>query len=189
MGASAGLANGQLGRRDPASSGSRDRAGRPGGGCGGVLAPYVWRAMIRYALTCAEGHSFESWFASASAFDDLRGRGLVACVACGSGEVEKALMAPAVRPTPRSEPRAEAPGSKPPPRDPREEALARLRAKVEAESEYVGLSFAAEARAMHEGDVPHRSIYGEARPDEARALLEDGVPVAPLPFVPKRSAN
>jgi hypothetical protein len=146
--------------------------------------------MIRYSLSCANGHAFESWFASASAFDGLAARNLLACAECGSAEVTKALMAPRVR-TDRPEAPPAAPGQGPltAPRDPREEALARLRAKVEAESDYVGLQFAAEARAMHEGDTPHRSIWGEARPDEARALLEDGIPVAPLPFMPKRGAN
>ncbi|MGB2894495.1 MAG: DUF1178 family protein, partial [Albidovulum sp.] len=68
-------------------------------------------------------------------------------------------------------------------------ALAALRRQVEETSEYVGLNFAAEARAMHEGRVPERSIYGEAKADEARRLVEDGIPVAPLPFVPARKTN
>ena len=75
------------------------------------------------------------------------------------------------------------------PRSTAEQALADLRMKVESESEYVGLNFAAEARAMHAGDAPERSIYGEAKFEEARALLEEGVPVAPLPFTPTRKAN
>ena len=72
---------------------------------------------------------------------------------------------------------------------PIEAALAALRRQVEETSEYVGLNFAAEARAMHEGRVPERSIYGEAKADEARRLVEDGIPVAPLPFVPARKTN
>jgi hypothetical protein len=75
------------------------------------------------------------------------------------------------------------------PADPRAEALAALRREIEANSEYVGLRFAAEARAMHAGDVPARPIHGEARAEEARALLAEGVPVAPLPFLPTRKAN
>jgi len=77
-------------------------------------------------------------------------------------------------------------------RDPandQEAALAALRAEVEAKSEYVGMNFVAEARAMHEGDAPERSIYGEAKPEEAIKLLEEGVPVAPLPFMPARKVN
>lgn len=141
--------------------------------------------MVRYSLRCSEGHGFESWFASAKAFDDLAAGGHLACAECGTGRVEKAPMAPAVR----AERQAPAPRPLSAPADPREAALAKLRRHVEETSDYVGLSFAAEARRMHEGEAPERSIWGEARPDEARALLEDGIPVAPLPFVPKRQAN
>ncbi|TNC70970.1 DUF1178 family protein [Rubellimicrobium roseum] len=136
--------------------------------------------MVRYSLSCADGHTFESWFQSASAFDDLAQRGLLSCAECGSGQVHKALMAPAV---------SSAPKDLTAPRDPREAMLAAMRRHVEENSDYVGLSFAAEARKMHEGHAPERNIWGEARPDEARALIEDGIPVAPLPFRPKRSAN
>ncbi len=136
--------------------------------------------MVRYSLSCAEGHGFESWFASATAFDDLAARGLLACAQCGSPKVEKALMAPAVGTS--REPLAA-------PRTPREEMLARIRQHVEETSDYVGPSFAAEARAIHDGLSPERSIWGEAKPEEARALLEDGISVAPLPFLPKRQAN
>lgn len=137
--------------------------------------------MIRYDLTCDKGHAFDSWFASAAAYDRLAGAGHVACPDCGSAQVSKALMAPAVVAKPER--------SLTTPRDPREAALAELRAQVEANSDYVGLSFAAEARAMHEGRAPERPIHGEAKLDEARKLIEDGVPVAPLPFLPARKAN
>jgi hypothetical protein len=140
--------------------------------------------MVRYSLRCAEGHGFESWFASAAAFDALAGAGHLSCPDCGSPRVEKALMAPALGSA------AAAPASPlAEPRNEREAMLAELRRKIEAESDYVGLSFAAEARAIHEGTAPARSIHGEARADEARALLEDGIPVAPLPFLPKGRAN
>ena len=139
--------------------------------------------MIRYSLTCAEGHDFESWFASAAAFDDLTARGLVSCGICGGSKVSKALMAPAV-----SQTAAPVQGLRQPP-SPAEEALAALRREIEAKSEYVGTDFASEARRMHEGDTPERAIHGEARPEEARKLIEDGVPVAPLPFLPKRKTN
>lgn len=135
--------------------------------------------MVRYSLSCAEGHAFESWFQSAKAFDDLAARGLLSCAQCGSPKVEKALMAPAVS---TAKPLAE-------PQYPQEAMLAAMRRHVEDNSDYVGLSFAAEARKMHEGDAPSRSIWGEAKPEEAKALLEDGIPVAPLPFMPKRSTN
>ena len=138
--------------------------------------------MIRYALTCAKDHAFESWFQSASAYDVARAAGHVTCPLCGSDKVEKALMAPAVKP-------ARSAAKLSPPDHPAAEAIAALRAEVEANSDYVGLNFAAEARKMHEGDIPARAIYGEAKWEEARALLEDGIPVAPLPFTPKRKAN
>lgn len=136
--------------------------------------------MIRYALTCKADHAFDSWFASASAYDALAAAGHVACPVCGSTRVDKALMAPAVA--------SEKPDLKKP-ANPMEEALAAMRAHVEANSDYVGLNFVTEARRMHAGEVPERSIHGEARPEEARALLEEGVPVAPLPFMPPRKAN
>jgi hypothetical protein len=139
--------------------------------------------MIRYTLTCDKGHSFDSWFQSAAAFDMLAARSMVACAVCGATQVEKALMAPAVRPTDKAAPLAAAPQTD------LEQKLAALRAHVEETSDYVGLSFAAEARAMHEGLAPERAIYGEARLDEAKKLLDDGIPVAPLPFLPKAKTN
>lgn len=139
--------------------------------------------MIRYTLKCAKGHDFDSWFQSAAAFDKLVAAGHLACAICGETGVEKALMAPAVAHGDAPRPDLSAPHS------PVEAAMAELRRQVEANSEYVGLGFAAEARAMHEGTTPARSIYGEAKPEEARKLLEDGVPVAPLPFLPDRKAN
>ncbi len=136
--------------------------------------------MIRYTLHCARDHAFESWFQSAAAFDSLKAAGHVACPVCGGTEVEKTLMAPAVQ-NGREKLK--------PPRSDLETALAEMRRQVEENSEYVGLNFAAEARRMHEGEAPERAIYGEARPEEARKLLEDGVPVAPLPFLPARKTN
>ncbi|WP_028028492.1 DUF1178 family protein [Gemmobacter nectariphilus] len=135
--------------------------------------------MIRYDLKCDKGHTFDSWFAGAAAYDRLAAAGHVACPDCGSTRVEKALMAPSLT-------KDKALSA---PRDPREEALADLRRQVEENSDYVGLSFAAEARAMHEGRIPERAIHGEAKLDEARKLIEDGVPVAPLPFMPARKTN
>ncbi|WP_424985989.1 DUF1178 family protein [Microbulbifer sp. S227A] len=141
--------------------------------------------MIQYALKCAEGHSFDSWFQSASAFDKLMRAGMISCAVCGGTKVEKAIMAPNVRGSRKSDERR----ALSTPASPAEQALAELRKKVEENSDYVGMNFAAEARAMHEGSAPERSIYGEARADEARKLLEDGVPVAPLPFTPNRKTN
>ncbi|WP_415233915.1 DUF1178 family protein [Pseudorhodobacter sp.] len=144
--------------------------------------------MIRYALKCANEHSFESWFQSASAFDALANAGRISCPHCGSAEIIKTLMAPAVTPARKA-------GHPPPdrplstPANPQEKALAALRAEVEANSDYVGKSFVAEARKMHEGTAAPRAIHGEARLDEARKLVEDGVPVMPLPFLPPRKLN
>ena len=153
--------------------------------------------MIRYALRCANGHTFESWFASAAAFEDLRARGLASCGMCGSTDIEKSLMAPGVRTTKGKDPvpvPAEAPAenqsvSLATPSNPVEQAIAELRAKVEANSDYVGKKFASEARKMHGGDTPLRAIHGEAKPEEAKSLIEDGVPILPLPFGPKQKAN
>ncbi|MBR9764082.1 MAG: DUF1178 family protein [Rhodobacteraceae bacterium] len=145
--------------------------------------------MIHFDLKCARGHGFDSWFQSSEAFDKLLAAGHVACAVCGSTEVEKALMAPRVRPSRKA---AAAPANERPlsaPRSEAEEALAELRRKVEENATYVGGNFVREARAIHEGAKPDRPIYGEAKPEEARALLEEGVPVLPLPFTPGRKAN
>ena len=138
--------------------------------------------MIRYSLKCTNAHSFDSWFQSAAAYETLRGRDLVNCPDCGSTAVEKMLMAPAVRPARNT-------GALTSPQTEREKALAALRHEVETKSDYVGMNFAAQARRMHEGTLPERAIYGEAKWEEAKALIEDGVPVAPLPFMPARKTN
>lgn len=153
--------------------------------------------MIRYALRCARGHEFESWFQSSAAYDRLAETGKLACAVCGSPEVRKALMAPSVLPSRRGE--AEGEGGAPRPGGPGPapalsaaalaEAIAALRAHVEATSDYVGVNFVSEVRRMHEGLAPERSVWGEARLDEARALIEEGIPVAPLPFLPRSRTN
>lgn len=153
--------------------------------------------MIRYALKCAQGHGFESWFQSASAFDSLVAAGHVECPVCGETSVEKALMAPKVSTadrTPEVEPTAGAlsetdnlPVANMP--ENVRQAVEKLRAEVEKNSDYVGRGFAAEARAMHDGEKPERAIHGEANPEEARALIQDGVPILPLPFRDRRGTN
>ena len=147
--------------------------------------------MIRYALKCPQDHAFDSWFQSSASYDALRRAGHVSCPTCGSTEIEKALMTPRVSSAEPQEPPAEPPaqGALSQPGSEMERALAALRREVEENSEYVGLGFASEARRIHAGDAPDRAIYGEARPDEARALIEDGVPVMPLPFMPPRKTN
>ena len=130
--------------------------------------------MIRYTLKCDQDHSFESWFASADAFDALSKAGHVACAACGSTQVSKTVMAPAVKGALSS--------GKP-------NELEALRDKVEATSDYVGDNFATEARAIHDGEKPERAIYGQANVEDAKKLVEDGVPVVPLPFMPRKRSN
>ncbi len=135
--------------------------------------------MIRYTLRCDRDHRFDSWFQSANAYDTLSGSRALSCPDCGSARIEKAPMAPAVATA--APPAVTAPT--------RAEMLARLKREIEAKSEYVGMNFATEARRIHEGEAPERSIHGEARPEEAKKLIEDGVPVAPLPFTPTRKLN
>lgn len=144
--------------------------------------------MIRYTLKCDQDHDFDSWFASADAFGSLLGAGQLACPICGSTKVDKGLMAPSVRPARKAAPSPMA-GHLSQPQTEVETAMAAMRRHVEANSDYVGVNFVAEARRMHSGEAPERSIYGEARLADAKALIEDGVPVAPLPFMPARKVN
>jgi len=137
--------------------------------------------MIKFALRCGDGHHFDSWFQSDEAFASLASAHRLSCPDCGNTEIEKALMAPKVRDSRKAASETD--------EAEREKALAELRRQVEENSEYVGLNFSTEARAIHEGTAPERAIYGEAKIDEARALIEDGVPVAPLPFSPRRKMN
>lgn len=149
--------------------------------------------MIQYSLKCDQDHRFDSWFQSAAAFDKLLGAGLVTCAICGSAQVDKAIMAPRVRPARGAASVAGSQDADRPklgqPASDTERAIAALKRKIEQNSEYVGGNFAKEARAMHEGDSPERAIHGEAKPEEARKLLEDGVPVIPLPFLSGRKTN
>ena len=132
--------------------------------------------MIRYALACDQDHEFEGWFGSSQDYDDQAVRGLLECPACGSLAVRKQIMAPAVSGTKKRDLTAE-----PHPRQMMMEAMRRVRKHVEDNFDNVGDGFAREARAIHEGKAEDRGIYGQATPDEVKALVEDGVPVAPLP--------
>ncbi|WP_307718118.1 DUF1178 family protein [Roseovarius sp. A-2] len=140
--------------------------------------------MIQFSLKCEADHRFDSWFKSATAFDTLHAAGMVSCPVCGSTRVDKALMAPRVQSGGTGPEEARETDC-----TPVAEALAKLRRKIEDTADYVGVDFAREARDMHDGLTPERSIYGEAKPEDARRLIEDGVPVAPLPFLPRRKAN
>ena len=146
--------------------------------------------MIKYTLKCAEGHDFESWFASASAFDSLQASGHLASVACGSSRVEKAILTPRVSTSKAAAVAPSAPVAQTPSTDAEvEAALSKMRSEVEKNATYVGKDFAKNARDIHLGAAPDRPIWGEANAKEAKALIEDGVPVAPLPFIPTRKVN
>ena len=130
--------------------------------------------MIRYALACDQDHAFEAWFGSSADYDEQAARGLVECPFCTSRQVRKQIMAPAVA------------GTKTAAISPERQAMmmevaAQMRRRVEESFDYVGDAFAREARDIHEGAAPERPIYGEANPTEVKALLEDGIQVAPLP--------
>lgn len=143
--------------------------------------------MIRYSLGCDNGHGFESWFPSASAYDAQRERKLVLCPVCGSARVDKQIMAPQVARADKRPGRSKRPAARQevalmsPDEHELRRKLAGLRAELVKNSDYVGDRFPEEARAMHDGEIEHRSIWGEASPEEARALAEDGIEVAPLP--------
>jgi hypothetical protein len=152
--------------------------------------------MIRYNLRCERGHAFESWFQSSSAYESQEKRKLVNCPACGSAKVERAIMAPQIvskksrdRAAPAATPSTEvtAPSSTPLMMAQERELRAKLRElrdHIVKNADNVGERFPNEARKMHYGDIEHRPIYGEASPDEARSLIEEGVEVSPLPVLP-----
>ncbi len=145
--------------------------------------------MIRYALTCDQAHEFEGWFARSADFDAQVAGGLVECPFCGSRSVVKQIMAPAVAGTRK---RGESAITAGPPDGRRQvmmEAMAHVRRHVEDNFDYVGDSFAREARAIHEGKSEDRGIYGEATPAEVKGLVEDGVPVAALPPEPAKKSE
>jgi hypothetical protein len=139
--------------------------------------------MIKYALGCAEGHAFESWFPDSAAFEKQRKRGLVACPECNSTEVDKAIMAPAVvggeRAAGESGPEIVVDGR----RRQAREFFTRMRREIEANTDDVGSKFPQVARAIHLGEEPERAIRGRATLEEARSLAEDGVGVFPLPML------
>jgi hypothetical protein len=154
--------------------------------------------MIRYALNCEHGHTFESWFQNSAAYDKQAKRALIACPDCNSTKVEKAIMAPRLgrteaaemppmtAPTPPMRPApADAPVAvmSPPERELRKK-LKELREHITKNADYVGPQFPEQARKIHYGEIEHRSIYGEASPDEAKELHEEGIAFHPLPILP-----
>lgn len=140
--------------------------------------------MIRYALICEHEHEFEGWFGSSGDYDDQQSRGLLECPMCASKAVRKQIMAPAVSGTKRT-----AKEQSQPTQAMMLEAMSRIRKHVEENFDDVGDAFAKEARAMHEGKTEARGIYGQATPTEVKELVEDGVPVAPLPPEPPKKTQ
>jgi hypothetical protein len=157
--------------------------------------------MIRYALVCAQGHGFESWFQNSAAYDKQAKRGLVECPVCGDVKVEKAIMAPRVAgatkrgkrsvPSPMADapaPAAEEVKTPVAMVSPQEQEfrtkLKELREHLTKNSDYVGQKFPDEARKMHYGDIEHRSIYGEATLEDAKEMHEEGIEFHPLPVLP-----
>jgi hypothetical protein len=158
--------------------------------------------MIRYALACEQGHTFESWFASSAAYDKQAKHGLVTCPVCNSAKVEKTIMAPRLAGTrkrasvPAPAPEAAAPAAPPaadasapvavmsPPERELRKKLKELREHLTKNADYVGGRFPDEARKMHYGEIEHRSIYGEASPEQAKELHDEGIEFHPLPVLP-----
>jgi len=157
--------------------------------------------MIRYSLVCDKGHDFESWFADSTAYDKQAKRKQVACPHCGSAKVDKAIMAPRLAGSktgkaPAEAPPGEAPAAAPEPAAPAPVAmlspqerelrskLKELRDHLTKNADNVGKKFPEQARKMHYGEVEHRSIYGEASPEDAKALAEEGIEFHPLPILP-----
>ncbi|HZF93246.1 MAG TPA: DUF1178 family protein [Allosphingosinicella sp.] len=139
--------------------------------------------MIIFDLKCAEqGHVFEGWFGSSADYEEQQGRGLVSCPVCGSGEVGKAVMAPAVSAKGNSSAARDLFSGDPESVKRMLAALAAEQKRILAQSEHVGERFADEARAIHLGDADARAIHGRASREQAESLLDDGIMVAPLPF-------
>lgn len=141
--------------------------------------------MIKYSLACDGGHVFESWFRDSDGYEKQAKRGFVSCPDCGSTQVQKTIMAPAVARKDRAEPAGEAVTLLDDKQVELREKLRELRAQIEASTDDVGERFPEEARKMHEGAAPERSIRGRASLAETKALLEEGIPVLPLPGLPE----
>ena len=162
--------------------------------------------MIKYSLICDQGHTFESWFSNAEGYETQVKRGFVECPACQSKQVTKALMAPSVSTSRRKEKIAAqimasqmsaapdpAPNPAPEPQpmallDESQQAmrnmLREMHRKLTENSTDVGDRFVTEARDMQSGEIPTRAIHGRASLEDAKALLEEGIPVLPLPTLP-----
>lgn len=158
--------------------------------------------MIRYALVCDQGHDFESWFADSAAYAKQAKRKLIVCPHCGASKVEKAIMTPRLAGSRKREASVEAAATAAPEKardkaqetasvamlSPQEQEvrakLKELREHLTKNADHVGAKFPEEARKMHYGEIEHRSIYGEATPEDAKALAEEGIEFHPLPILP-----
>ncbi len=141
--------------------------------------------MILYNLKCTNGHNFDSWFASAKTFEKLRKLGELKCEICGCCKIEKDLMSPRVHSDIKkgkfeknilTKTHSEA-----------ERIVKDFKEKIEKNAENVGRNFAKVAREIHAGEAPERSIIGEATPQETFELIEDEIPVTPLPWLNRKS--
>ena len=160
--------------------------------------------MIHYQLRCGGGHAFDGWFRDSTAFDQQSAAGFTTCPVCGVADVKRALMAPALSKKGRKPPTQVEPASPAETSSATDVAsataapvaggvlpdgvramLQKMRAEVEKRCDYVGPEFAAEARRIHSGESEKRGIYGEATPDEAERLADDGIEVAQIPWVPR----
>lgn len=165
-----------------------------------AVSPHGWHDMIKYALTCDNAHVFESWFPTSASFEEQAKRGFVSCPSCGSIRVERAIMAPHVARTDRGAKQVETREASQEPAVAAtqpghvaligekevafREMLVALHAHVTANAEHVGKRFADEALKIHHGESDSRPIYGEATPEDARMLHEEGVEFLPLPRLP-----
>jgi len=139
--------------------------------------------MIKYQLRCDADHEFEGWFRNSSDYDAQASDGMLSCPACGSAKVGKAIMAPAIS---SSETKAQRVADM---RRSIAAAAERARDYVEKNFDYVGERFPEEARKIHYGEKSPRGIYGEASGAEVKALIDEGVEVAPLPGGAKKDAK
>jgi hypothetical protein len=143
--------------------------------------------MIHYDLICKHGHKFDGWFSNSAAYDEQRGSNDILCPSCGTTEVDKQLMTPGIprKGNRKNSSRQLVSGAGDPQVKKLVEQLRELRQHVERHADYVGSRFADEARRIHYKEAEERGIYGEASPDDARALIDEGIEVQPLPLLPE----
>ena len=139
--------------------------------------------MIKYTLQCKNLHQFESWFRTSDDFDKLNNKKMLSCEICGSKSISKSLMSPSV--SSKENQQMKKPLESIPLKE--QKLIKQLKKEIEKNCEYVGDNFEKEARAIHFGDSPERSIYGKTTIKEAKSLYEDGIPVTPLPWVDRKT--